>query len=111
MNNPAIILNLTYRAAALAPPVRFVPDNIIKMAGEGIAWKTTCFHEVVNSLAGEALSSHEALPGCGSATKSTGDVQGALEFGSRGASNVRVDPIVFKMTMARIAAPAVESRE
>ena len=42
------ILDLADRAAALVPPVRFVPDDIKKMAGEGIAWKTTCFHEVVS---------------------------------------------------------------
>ena len=37
-------------------------------------------------------------------------MEDALKLGSQGASNVRVDSIVFNMTVARIAAPAVESQ-
>ena len=80
------------------------------MAGEGIAWKTTRFHEVVNGLAGEALSSHEASSRCGAAPKSTSNMKSALELGRQLTKNVRVDPVVFKVAMTRIATPAVESQ-
>ena len=95
MNNPA--LNLTYRAPAFVPPVRFVPDHIIEVAGKGIAWKTTRFHEVVGSLVGETLSSHEAL-------------KDTLKLCGQGAGNFIVGPIVLVMTMSRIAASTIESQ-
>ena len=76
------------------------------MAGDGVARKTR-FHDVVNGLAGEALSSHEASSRCGATSKSTSNMKSALELGCQLTKNGGIDPVVFEMAVARIAAPAV----
>ena len=80
------------------------------MAGDGVARKTTRFHDIVNGLAGEALSSHEASSRCGATSKSTGNMKSALEFGCQLTKNGGIDPVVFEMAMTRIAEPAVETK-
>ena len=64
----------------------------------------------MRSLAGEALSSHEAWSRRGATTKSTSHVKSALELGRQLTENGQVDPVVFEMAMTRIAAPAVEAK-
>ena len=61
-------------------------------------------------LAGEALSSHEVPSRGGATSKTTSNVKSALELGRQSICNLLVDPIVFKMAVARITATAVESQ-
>ena len=74
-------MNLTGRAAALVPAIRFVPDNIVNMAGEGIAWMTKNVRvdpvvfkvamtrittPAVESQAGKEIGFTSMFPGAGS---------------------------------------------
>ena len=63
----------------------------------------------MGSLAGEALSSHEAFPGGGSTAKFTGDVKGTLKLSRQSAGDGVVDAVVIVVTMSRIAASTIEA--
>ena len=101
---------MTGRSATLVPIVRPIPHNIVEVTGDGITRKSSCGHNVVLELAGEALSSHKVRAGGGATSKSTCHMKGALEFWSQPMCNVRIDPFVGGVAVTRIAAATVEAQ-